>query len=83
MFCFFFSENVNEIVVTWSTMSDAGENGAIVEYGINGFALQAYGSTETFVDGGPAQHTQFIHRVSVSFVALKTENCVNFSYIWF
>lgn len=57
-------ENVNEIVVTWSTMNDVGEDGSIVEYGINGFALRATGTTEKFVDGGQAQHSQYIHRVS-------------------
>lgn len=54
---------MNEIVVTWSTMDDVGENGSIVEYGIDGYTLTATGTTEKFVDGGPAQHTQFIHRV--------------------
>lgn len=65
-FLVLFLENVNEIVVTWSTMSDVGENGAIVEYGINGLVLRATGTTEKFVDGGPAKHTQYIHRVSDS-----------------
>lgn len=49
-------------------MSDVGENGANVEYGIqtrfhDGFALKASGTTQKFIDGGPAKHTQFIHRV--------------------
>ena len=47
-------------------MSDVGENGAIVEYGINGLILKATGTTEKFVDGGPAKHTLYIHRVSDS-----------------
>lgn len=55
---------MNDIVVTWSTMSDPGTNASIVEYGVNGFILTAYGTTEKFVDGGAARHTQYIHRVS-------------------
>lgn len=46
-------------------MNDVGDDGAIVEYGINGFILTAYGTTEKFVDGGAAQHAQYIHRVSM------------------
>lgn len=48
-------------------MDDVGDDGSIVEYGINGFALSATGTTEKFVDGGPAEHTQYIHRVGLSF----------------
>lgn len=48
-------------------MDDVGTDGSVVEYGINGFALSAYGTTEKFVDGGPAQHTQYIHRVNMIF----------------
>lgn len=44
-------------------MDDVGSNGSIVEYGINGFAVTARGTTEKFEDGGPAKHTQYIHRV--------------------
>lgn len=66
---FNFSANVNDIVVTWSTMDDpstdsSSVNSSIVEYGINGYIVTAYGTTEKFVDGGAARHTQYIHRVS-------------------
>lgn len=54
-------DNVSEIVVTWSTMDDSAES--TVEYGINGFALTAQGESEKFVDGGAAQHSQYIHKV--------------------
>lgn len=54
---------MNEIVITWSTMDDVGSDGSKVEYGINGFALTAHGTAEKFVDGGPAKHAQYIHRV--------------------
>lgn len=64
VFSSLYAENVNDIVVTWSTMSDVGENGAVVEYGINGFVLRATGTTEKFVDGGSEQRSQYIHRVS-------------------
>lgn len=63
----FSTDDVNEIVVTWSTMDDVGEDGSIVEYGINGFALTAFGTSEKFVDGGDEQHTQYIHRVGISY----------------
>lgn len=71
MFQLLFVENVDEIVITWSTMNDVGKKGAIVEYGVNGLALKAFGTTEKFVDGGPAQHTQYIHRVSKSTLILR------------
>lgn len=59
-----FSDNVSEMVVTWSTMDDSTES--IVEYGINGFALTAQGVSEKFVDGGDAHHSQYIHKVKQS-----------------
>lgn len=66
LFLFFYLkiENVNDIVVTWSTMDDVGKDGSIVEYGINGYTLKAVGSAEKFVDGGAAKRSQYIHRVS-------------------
>lgn len=72
----FFSilEHVNEIIVTWSTMDDVGSDGSIVEYGINGFALTARGTTEKFVDGGPAKHTQYIHRVRFQNILFFKQN---------
>uniref|UniRef100_A0A336JZ87 Purple acid phosphatase n=1 Tax=Culicoides sonorensis TaxID=179676 RepID=A0A336JZ87_CULSO len=54
-------DDSNEIIVTWSTLDDAGKS--IVEYGINGLILQAEGTSERFVDGGLKKHTQYIHRV--------------------
>lgn len=55
-----YGQNTSEIVVTWSTMNQTQES--IVEYGINGLILQAVGVSEAFIDGGPKQHTQYIHR---------------------
>lgn len=66
---FFFTESVSEIVVTWSTFSPCD---SIVEYGINGYILRATGTSEKFVDGGPAKHTQYIHRVKLT--DLQPEN---------
>lgn len=56
-----YGQNTSETVVTWSTMNETKES--IVEYGINGLILRAFGVSEAFVDGGPKQHTQYIHRV--------------------
>lgn len=63
-FIHFISENVNDIVVTWSTMDDVGKSGTIVEYGINGLTFSANGTVEKFVDGGAGRRVQYIHRVS-------------------
>lgn len=57
-------ERPNQMVVTWSTMSEVGR--PIVEYGIRGFSMSASGKTTKFVDGGSKKHTQFIHRVVLS-----------------
>ncbi|XP_001606004.2 acid phosphatase type 7 [Nasonia vitripennis] len=56
-----YGEDIHDIVVTWSTRQDTQES--IVEYGINGYALTAYGNSTLFVDGGPKKHRQYIHRV--------------------
>lgn len=56
-------ESTSEVVVTWSTFSKCD---SIVEYGINGYILIAKGTVEKFIDGGPANHTQYIHRVRLS-----------------
>lgn len=56
-----YGDNTSEIIVTWSTFNNTKVS--IVEYGINGFALSAIGSSKLFVDGGPKKHSQFIHRV--------------------
>lgn len=60
-----FSDEPNQIVVTWNTLDDPGEE-SIVEYGINGFALNAVGRREKFVDGGKEKHSQWIHRVTLT-----------------
>ena len=59
-----YGKNVDNIVVTWSTFNDTKQS--VVEYGIGGMALQAEGSSSLFVDGGPAKHSQYIHRVTLS-----------------
>lgn len=56
-----FGENLQQIVVTWSTLNDTTES--IVEYGINGLILKAIGSSTEFVDDGTERHAQYIHRV--------------------
>lgn len=56
-----FGDNTSQIVVTWSTFNQTTES--VVEYGINGFALRAFGAATLFVDGGPKKHAQYIHRV--------------------
>lgn len=43
-------------------MDDSAES--TVEYGINGYILTARGEAKKFVDGGAAQHSQYIHKVS-------------------
>jgi len=55
-------ENVSAIVVTWSTKNFTE---SVVEYGINGLALRATGSSTKFTDDGPRKFFQFIHRVTL------------------
>lgn len=50
-------------------MDDSAES--IVEYGINGFALTASGESQKFVDGGSAQHSQYIHKVKSPIQAIN------------
>lgn len=64
-------------------MTDVGEDGSIVEYGINGFALKAYGTTEKFEDGGAAKHTQYIHRVRSTSFRKMNDNDDLFSLLGF
>lgn len=45
-------------------MDDVGNNGTIVEYGINGLTFTAHGTVEKFMDGGAGRRVQYIHRVS-------------------
>lgn len=59
-----YGKDIYEIVVTWSTFNDTGES--LVEYGIGGMVLQAEGSSKLFIDGGPEQHSQYIHTVRLS-----------------
>lgn len=56
------TDNVNEIIVTWSTMDSTPSSQ--VEYGDNNqLDRVAIGASSQFIDGGAAQHTQYIHRV--------------------
>ena len=55
------SDDIHDIVVTWSTKQDTEES--IVEYGIGGFILTEKGNSTLFVDGGEKKHKQYIHRV--------------------
>jgi len=56
-----YGNDISEIVVTWSTFNDTQHS--VVEYGIGGFVLKAEGSSKLFTDGGPEQHSQYIHKV--------------------
>lgn len=58
------SENVSEIVITWSTIN--ATLNSIVEYGINGMVLTANGTSNKFVDGGSEKYTQYIHQVKLT-----------------
>ncbi|ALC48861.1 CG1637, partial [Drosophila busckii] len=70
----FGERTASEIVVTWSTRelpTDSNNNNnnenssSIVEYGLEDLKLRAYGQATKFVDGGPQQRTQYIHRVTL------------------
>ncbi|XP_067011765.2 acid phosphatase type 7 [Anabrus simplex] len=58
-----YGDNPFEIVVTWSTVNDTKES--VVEYGINGFTLRAFGEPELFVHPGHKKKQQYIHRVTL------------------
>lgn len=66
-----FGDNTNEIVVTWSTFNETKDS--IVEYGINGLILTATGKSTLFVDGGPENHSQWIHRVKLKDLSSNTK----------
>lgn len=51
------------MVVTWTTYSDCD---SVVEFGIGGLALKAFGKTQKFTDGGSEKRYMFIHRVKLS-----------------
>ncbi|XP_077997692.1 acid phosphatase type 7-like [Glandiceps talaboti] len=53
-----------EMIVTWSTMTLV--NQSVVEYGITTFNMAVNGTTTKFVDGGKANHTQWVHRVKIT-----------------
>lgn len=57
-------ESESEIVVTWTTWNDTDES--IVEYGINGLILKAFGTSTLFVDGGELHRTEYIHKVKIT-----------------
>lgn len=56
-----FTENTNEIVVTWSTMDETPDS--LVEYGETDLNNTVRGTSTKFVDGGEAKHSQYIHKV--------------------
>ncbi|XP_023012956.2 acid phosphatase type 7 [Leptinotarsa decemlineata] len=58
-----YGDDIYEIVITWSTFNDT--QNSVVEYGIGGLILREEGTSKTFVDGGVAKHTQYIHRVTL------------------
>lgn len=77
LFHFVYSDNVvpeqihlsygrvsTQMFVTWSTMNVT--QNATCLYGTSSLSQQAKGYTTKFVDGGTEQHTQYIHRVSLS-----------------
>lgn len=54
---------------------DATES-TVAMYGIGGLAHTATGTMTKFVDGGTAQHTQFIHRVLMSGLKPGNKYCM-------
>lgn len=56
-----FGENLQEIVVTWTTFDDT--ESSIVEYGTNGLDISADGNRTKFTDGGSLGRVSYIHRV--------------------
>lgn len=61
--CCHLSENVDEIVVTWSTLDATNES--IVEYIFNGQESIQNGESKLFIDGGDEKHQQYIHVVRI------------------
>ncbi|XP_076098898.1 acid phosphatase type 7-like [Mytilus galloprovincialis] len=58
-----FGDVPTKMLVTWSTMNVT--QNATCLYGVQTTNMIAKGYTRKFVDGGPQQHTQFIHRVTL------------------
>nr|ATU82925.1 secreted Phosphatase protein [Pristhesancus plagipennis] len=64
-------ENLDEIVVTWSTFSPTAHS--IVEFGINGLVETVYGYSKPFIDNGQKKRKQYIHRVVLTDLLPKTK----------
>lgn len=56
-------------------MDHVGDQGTLVEYGINGLDKIATGAAEKFIDGGGLKRSQYIHRV-------RKKNIRQFTFNW-
>ncbi|CAB3360188.1 Hypothetical predicted protein [Cloeon dipterum] len=56
-----YGDSPTQMVITWNTMDPTEDS--IVEYGIGGLILKAYGNQTVFIDGGKESRMQFIHKV--------------------
>ena len=73
------------MMITWSTFNDTK---SLVQYGMTKANYMSSGSSTKFVDGGPAKHYQYIHRVKLSKLIPGTkygnyrQRNTNLSRIW-
>lgn len=76
-----YGENIEDLVVTWSTFNKTEES--IVEYGLGVLKQRAFGNSRLFVDGGWKHRSQYIHKVKLTNLRLdslysKFTFCVEF-----
>ncbi|KAI5638233.1 calcineurin-like phosphoesterase domain-containing protein [Phthorimaea operculella] len=78
-----FGENLNDIVVMWSTL-DKKKVGSVVHYGVGNLQQTAEGETWLFQDGGHRKRSQWMHRVELNNLQPNTTYVykVGSSYAW-
>lgn len=76
MLFFFFSlpDTPDQMIIVWNTVNDTRDSRVIYGKGTQ-IDKKASGIRYLFVDGGPEQRSQFVHKVILTELAPETEYC--------